>query len=989
MKNLIFILLLIFCSTFLFSQTTIPGGNVSGIWLQSGSPYLIEGQITIPDGQTLTIDPGCLIEFQVHYKFKVQGRLLAIGTEQDSIIFTVADTTGFSNFDIPDGSWHGIRFENTPTTNDSSKIVYCHLEYGKAIGNTTDDKNGGAIFIDGFPKVLISNCTVVNNKCKRDGGGIYCSDAAQIKHSIIQNNCAYEYGGGICFGYPNPGIYNSIVCNNKAETGGGGGIEVYGGCDPQIINTIISNNTSYLEGGGIRTMASSGTKIINSLICNNDNHGIYAYECSPIVTNTDIVNNIGYGHLFGEDPWPLNSNEIPRDTEIKKDFLNRENRVVFTNSILWGNTQGENWIGNTYNLENVDPMFVDPSSGCGIEFNGLAADWSLMIESMLINYGTEDTTGLNLPEYDLAENPRIFQGEVARVDIGAYEFQEDPLRPYFDINTEQILFGYWQIDEEIDEQMFIIYNRGSINLEISSITAPDGFQIRKPGEDWTSQITDLVVQPDCFQFIYVLFHPEELGEYDDYITFVTNDVINDLQIHVDGVAVESLMRVSENIYEDTTWDTDYVIIENNISVSSNTLLTILPYTKVIQDFNLSISGDLNAIGTATDSIYFTSSPYRKRRNLKLGIYGGGNSHLEYCILENSSTHGIVGANTSEYNYHIENCLFRNNYGAGANLGSGNSNISNCIFRDNHSGGFIGRGIISKCILFNNSGGYAIKQYFTTLDIYNSLIFNNSEGVYVAVGDYINNNTIINNQSTGLVVYCTFDGIFITNNIIYDNGTPEDETQIFIHPNPYHYSFIRNNVISGGIENIVIDGNESTVIITEIIDMNPEFVDIQSNNYRLLETSPCIDAGNSSNIPEEFLISDLDGNVRIWDGDGNGVAVIDIGCYEFGAPVSTSTDDYLINHVPKYELHNNFPNPFNPSTTISFSNSEKSKVLLNVYNIKGQKVKTLVKDTFESGTHSVIWEGSDDSGKSVCSGIYFYQLMIDNKPITAKKCLLIK
>jgi hypothetical protein len=369
------------------------------------------------------------------------------------------------------------------------------------------------------------------------------------------------------------------------------------------------------------------------------------------------------------------------------------------------------------------------------------------------------------------------------------------------------------------------------------------------------------------------------------------------------------------------------------------------------------------------------------------VNSAGNYFAKHCVFENSSASGVEGANTSEAEYTIEDCLFDNNLGAGAYLGSGNSNISNCIIRDNNSGGFFGRGVISSCILCNNSGGYVIRQQSTTLDIYNSLIYDNSEGVYVGAGDYINNNTIINNQSTGLVVYCTFDRIFITNNIVYDNGTPEDETQIFIHTNPIFISFIRNNVISGGIENIVIDGNESAVIITEIIDMNPEFVNIQSNNYQLLETSPCIDAGNSSDIPEEFLISDLAGNVRIWDGDGNGIAVIDIGCYEYGAPVST--DDYLINHVPKYELHNNFPNPFNPSTTISFSNSEKSKVLLKIYNIKGQKVKTLVKDIFESGTHSVIWEGNDDSGKSVCSGVYFYQLMIDNKPVATKKCLLIK
>ena len=988
MKKLLFLFIILVNCILLISQTTIPGGDVLGNWSVAGSPYLIEGEITIPDGQTLSIDPGCLIEFQGHYKFNVQGRLLAVGTEQDSIKFTITDTTGFSNHAIPDGGWHGIRFDFTPTTNDSSRIIYSVLEYGKAVDEEVDEQNGGAIYLEGYSKILISNCKIENNISSNNGGGIYCHDAAQIDNCLITNNLAYGYGGGICFGPTNPILSNSIVSYNETLTGGGGGIEVFAYSDPIIINTIISNNNSFLEGGGIRTMASTETKIINSIICNNNNHGIYAFECSPIVTNTNIVNNYGYGHLYGEDPWMEKNNDIPQDIELKKNNHSEDNRVVFTNSIIWGNTEGENWIGNTSNLQNVNPMFINPTLGCGTEFNGLIADWSLMLESMLINYGTLDTIGLYLPEYDLAGNPRIFQGEVARVDIGAYEYQEDPLRPYMEINTEQILFGYWQLNEEIDEQMFVIYNRGSINLTIYSINSPVGFQIRTPGEDWINQITDIDVYPDYFQFIYVRFHPEELVEYDDYITFVTNDVINDLQIHVDGVAVESLLRVSEDILEDTTWDVDYIIIENNITSNSNTSLTILPGTKVIHDYlNFAIRGNLYASGTVTDSIYFTSSPYQRRGRLKFGIYGGGNYFAEYCVFENSSS-GVEGANTSAVEYIFDNCLFQNNLGVGANLGSANTTFTNCVIRDNNSGGFKGRGVISNSIICNNGGDYAILQYTTTLDIYNSLIYDNSGGVDSNVSDYIYNNTIFNNQNIGLSIDCTFDGIDIRNNIISGNGISGDEIQIYIHPNQFHNSYIRDNIISGGVDNIVIDGNESNVIISNILDLDPEFINIQNNNYQLQETSPCIEAG-SNMVNNHVNPCDLAGNVRIWDGDSNGVAVIDIGCYEYGAPQYVDSNDNVIVTTPKIILHQNYPNPFNPSTTISFSISEESEVSLTVYNIKGQEVKTLVMDKFESGIHSVIWKGKDNADKSVCSGVYFYQLKINKRPLSTKKCLLIK
>ncbi|MDP8210842.1 MAG: T9SS type A sorting domain-containing protein [Candidatus Stygibacter australis] len=92
--------------------------------------------------------------------------------------------------------------------------------------------------------------------------------------------------------------------------------------------------------------------------------------------------------------------------------------------------------------------------------------------------------------------------------------------------------------------------------------------------------------------------------------------------------------------------------------------------------------------------------------------------------------------------------------------------------------------------------------------------------------------------------------------------------------------------------------------------------------------------------------------------------------------------------PFYDL-TAYPNPFNPQTTITFSLSETSDVKLFVYNIKGQKVKTLLKDKLEYGTHSVVWSGDDELGRKASSGVYFFQLKIDRKTEKVKKCLLLK
>ena len=85
----------------------------------------------------------------------------------------------------------------------------------------------------------------------------------------------------------------------------------------------------------------------------------------------------------------------------------------------------------------------------------------------------------------------------------------------------------------------------------------------------------------------------------------------------------------------------------------------------------------------------------------------------------------------------------------------------------------------------------------------------------------------------------------------------------------------------------------------------------------------------------------------------------------------------------------YPNPFNPTTTISFSIQEGSKIDLSVYNIKGQKIKTLANNEFIKGSHSIVWNGVDEFGKNVSSGVYLYKLNVNGKNEAMKKCLLLK
>jgi hypothetical protein len=89
----------------------------------------------------------------------------------------------------------------------------------------------------------------------------------------------------------------------------------------------------------------------------------------------------------------------------------------------------------------------------------------------------------------------------------------------------------------------------------------------------------------------------------------------------------------------------------------------------------------------------------------------------------------------------------------------------------------------------------------------------------------------------------------------------------------------------------------------------------------------------------------------------------------------------------FDVAQNYPNPFNPTTTINYQVPQVSDVKLVVYNILGQKVRTLVNDRMEPGYHSVVWDGRNEDGRTVASGIYIYRFEANEFTKTLKLMLL--
>ena len=261
MKNLYKKILLSFATIVLFTVSSEAvninvSGTISSNTTWNADTVKVTSDITVNNGITLTITAGTYVQFQGGYKIDIKGCLLAQGSANDSIEFTALDTTT---------GWLGIRFDNTSTTNDTSKIKFCILSYGK--GNSM----GGAIYINLFSKVIISNSHIFKNKSTSAGGGICVwKGGAFLINNRIEKNSAQD-GGGIYAYNGNISVIGNVILSNDgillASWGNGGGIYL-SGTTGTIKKNLIKDNYSKKNGAGLY-LSNSNLDILNNKISNN------------------------------------------------------------------------------------------------------------------------------------------------------------------------------------------------------------------------------------------------------------------------------------------------------------------------------------------------------------------------------------------------------------------------------------------------------------------------------------------------------------------------------------------------------------------------------------------------------------------------------------------------------------------------------------------------------------------------------------------------
>jgi len=253
------------------------------------------------------------------------------------------------------------------------------------------------------------------------------------------------------------------------------------------------------------------------------------------------------------------------------------------------------------------------------------------------------------------------------------------------------------------------------------------------------------------------------------------------------------------------------------------------------------------------------------------------------------------------------------------------------------------------------------------------------GVFDGAEVYLINSTITSNSLSG-----TSNGILwgeqncnitMVNSIVHDNqGVP-----IYLNGEDVEFTAY-NNFLTGGYDDITAVAGANVNWLEGNISGDPLFqLEGTDYPYSLQSSSPCIDAGTTE-LPDwiEMPEFDLAGNPRIY---GSG---IDMGCYEWSG---TGAEEDEVSVLSGLGL-TNYPNPFNPTTTISYNLAVDTEAELTVYNTKGQKVKTLVNQQQQAGTRSVEWNGKDDNNNPVSSGIYFYKIKT-NADVKISKMILLK
>lgn len=688
---------------------------------------------------------------------------------------------------------------------------------GRVLESNFSTGTAGALKIEGEAEVILEGCRFAGN-CARRGGAISCTDGARVtvRNSVLAANILYPYGGG------------------------GAGIAAEN-CDLTASNCVIANNVFWcghgdrVGGAGIfckkgslalTNCTVSGNRILASY--NDRGGGVFLDGAAGTITNC----------IFWDNTGDISSTSAAK---LNVSYCNMEDMFP----------------GPT--IVHVPPKLVDAES----------EDFRLCGDSPCIDMGTDDPTVI--PPTDIEGKPRvIFGGRFDRPDLGAYEYDPSvPLR----ICTESL--GEAIADHEYRQELKATGGSGPYFWQVASGGLPPGLELSADGV-----ISGIPAAPGNYELGVLVANLQNEARHRTY------------HLNVSGYEHWYVDANVASSGDGKSWSTAFASIQDAVRAAGNGDVVHVAPGRYFGRIRVEIPIDLLGPGPDQASIEglqqygsiisFFFLPFGRLSGFTI-TYGRDMQGGGLFLYESAVT--------------IENCIIESNYagrlGGGIYANFSPAKIENCIIRNNMAGewaeAYVGAG-----------GG--IYSHFSLLKI-NRCIFENNR-IYSEFGnDYrggglalhgsrqvITNSLIARNYldclrrtswTGGAGVFALFGSPTITNCTIADNYVRRPE-------GVYYAGGIGAMDCWASITNCIIWGNtvdllgayaEFSVVGTPPesvegrgnISVDPQFVNPASWDYRLKDTSPCIDSGQ--NLYIEGFETDLDGNNRILNG------LVDMGAYE--------------------------------------------------------------------------------------------------------------
>jgi PKD repeat protein len=873
----------------LIAQTEVQGGEVSGIWDKTGSPYIINGDITV-NGE-LKIDSGVEVLFKKDIDFKVYGKLIAEGTKNDSI--------NFKNYAT--NTWRGIQFVN------SNKASL--LKYFKITGVRNLIGYDRALTIDNSNQVQVSHGAIFNNSSENISASVSLLNLNNITISnlLIYGNSLYnETGGqsikwGLAFYIENSfvNLVNlTIVKNSFSNSADQSGTTVHIGTDSEVTftNCIIQEN-------GLATSIARNTtdplKITNSNIYGLDIiNGYYDNLVIGEGNYDEIPNFVDFDNDNFAIQWAdyPNQNNKPREVDGGTAKIHDTDGSISDIGAIHFDQSGEYFESDAW----FDSDKTQIQVGTSIQFINNSQKGSENIVSYLWDFGDGTTSNEYAPshtytkygKYDVSLTVTDAVGNTSVISINDYIISgtiinggnisgvwDKSLNPY-------IVKGNLVVPSnkllEIKQGVNILFS-GHYNIVVNGDLSSVGTE----NEPVNFTAIDTVGFWDTAPHVNYYLHKNEYEGWNG--------------IRFQGQNTKSKLKYSnfsyrknygfDGYYPSEAFGGTILIVDNLGYDSTNNIITNFP----IENCRF-----FNNNGHGIDETGF-STTYRGA-----GINAiRSNVTIKNCIFEdNKADYAVAVYIWASYNSKIIGNTVRNNnslYNSGKTIrirsGSDFTTIvgSQILIKDNiienNSDGGIFMGVtfgdilIEHNLIDNNLNG-GIETHLSTPIISRNTITNNiaSEGAGIKIGPTSGTPIIVNNfidgnhkeyyWGVGSGILCNSNSIIINNTITNNYGTGPGAQAVFadnatltainniVYNNP-DGAFAQNN--GGGIY--------PPLTLINNFESDPLFV--SENIPELSKNSPCIDTGTMENLPVELPEFDFFGNPRV--GDEN---KIDIGAVEF-------------------------------------------------------------------------------------------------------------